>query len=305
MNALDTFNKPTGRSNLGEPVTAVLAVASIATKLKDVLSKVKAFKKVADAIKKLTSFLNVPDESDFIYCRDKVDTWTNTYNYSGGGVTKANFRILAADIPDKKSKGETYEAEYRRLQQWLVAKMNAANPGLGDLWLEFFPEVKMKDQEESDWNNWNAAKVFMSAFPPGTFNINKLTPAELQVIRESLRDGNADVTNTVANSSDLLTQVVNGYKVIKDATGQVKAIYNAAGQLINPSTAEYQEVVSKIPEPQQAGMGTAGKILIGVLGFSALTFIATQSGGHSKPVKRSELNGPRKKKRKKSKSANS
>lgn len=124
--------------NMNHLAPAVVATASaIAPKLTA---------KVTDAVGKVISTAGGVTDNRFISTRDYILKAFKDGGYGDNNtVSLSKYRIHHDGIPNKKSSG-TYAPEYERLRQYIIARFNHANQGLGDLYATLRPEFVMYDQ---------------------------------------------------------------------------------------------------------------------------------------------------------------
>lgn len=145
-----------------------------------------------------------------------------------------DFKIGKSQVTDKKTNGN-YEPEFVRLHDYVQARLNMYNPGLGDLWSEYFPKftlVNLGNISNAD-PALVAMKELIKAFKPGTYkpdaganaikSISTLTPEIMtaqspsQIINTGVTGGN---TAPVDDKKKLA-----GFYLVSDWTVYLIAIF--------------------------------------------------------------------------------
>lgn len=297
MEPLSLINNTVGRSH-GRNRDGQLgfAVAAIATAGAGVIGLVKKIKPIFNTFKKIGNVFGAGGSDQdrlikrYYEMKDALVAAGYTNVPLGDWLDKHNVR--KTDLKNNQ-KQPYWKAAYARLRLLFIDWLNYSNPGLGTDYGLLFPEWKMVNEGQIHSGPVEAMKLIVKDIPKGTYKPGTLSIAVLDTPE----------TTAATEPQDLITKVIDGYTLVKDAQGQIKEIRDAAGKLVNPTDERYAQVTSKDIEVQEASMGTAGKIVLGVIGASILTYMATQSGDASK---KKPVNGvPRKKKIKKSKSAKS
>lgn len=212
-------------------------------------------KAVGKALSKLKSlFGKKTNDAAFLSIRNSIDDVLYENGYArpdrGGISTAPSFTAFKIKDDQVSGKNTDYTYAYARLRNFLVAMLNAYNPGLGDSYLISNPMVKMK-------NGYTPTDEWIETI--------------LTTIIQNPVGKNAITTDQDGNTFQKLE---NGITVIKDIQGKVIQLRDAAGQIINPGTPQYNQAMAQVPT--QAG-GT-GLMLFGIaVGLGVLAWAAGRS----------------------------
>jgi hypothetical protein len=272
---MDNFFYQNNRPQLeGEPVTATAVVTGI----------VKLAPKIVDAVKKLANFFKGLVNNDngviaarnnfFYYIIARFSNFGGTRSWDGIGNTPTgkviinpilnHFKIGDRDIPNAKVFGN-YDAEYERVAQAMATYLAMYESNKLD---SFYGYVSQKQKIDHAFlnatlglNTWNGMNLLRDV---PAFNQQQLDLAFDNANKVILGDSTTTTSPTGAQT----------YQVVRDA----------AGNLLQPGTPEYQAAVQQPPAPQQAGAGNA---LVWVLGIAVALGIAAVASA-PKPASKKE-----------------
>lgn len=83
-------------------------------------------------------------------------------------VTYTNFKIGKSDVPDKKKDG-TYAPEFERLRQYIIARLNSGNPGLGAWFNVKWPAMIMANKGNTGNQIYVELEKLVKKYPPGSY----------------------------------------------------------------------------------------------------------------------------------------
>lgn len=288
MEPMNVINQVTGRNQLNG--TGRLGVVPIAAAA-GVIALVKKIKPLADTAAKIANVLGLggSDQTRFInrYYELKDYLKANGYDGVGDNLSKwlDKYDVRKTDV-DNNKKQDYWYAAFQRLRLLFIDWLNFINPGLGTDYGRLFPEWKMKSEGQIHSAPIEAIKLIVKEFPKGSY-----LPGTLQQVLANLPT--QPQGPATAAPQNLVTKVIDGYTLVKDAQGQIKEIRDAAGRLVSPTDPRYSDITDKDIQTKQAGTG--GLIVGGIIGTALLyTMFNGNSTDNKKPV-----NGPPAKKKSK------
>ena len=163
----------------------------------------KAVKKFADTVKQVFGKIGLGGvkQDRFIARTQEVFKAFTAAGYNNGrngeNIDYRDYRIGKSHVDDKKTKGN-YSAEFERLRQYIIRRLNIYNPGLGDLYKSYFPELPMANLGNIYSEPITALKTLLNAFPPGMYTEEiagkGLTLSEIQAGRDEVEAETREAT---------------------------------------------------------------------------------------------------------------
>lgn len=262
---MKVINQATGRNQLSGPSQLGVGPVVVATGVIDLVKKIKPLKDLADKISSVLG-LGGSDQDRLIKRYYEIKDFLRANGYDDGdnlGKWLDQYNIRKTDLKNNQ-KQAYWKAAYERLRQFTITWLNYVNPGLGNDYGNLFPEWKMVNEGQIHSAPIEAIKVIVKEFPR-----NSYLPGTLQQVLTNLPTQPAGPAT--AAPQNLVTKVIDGYTLVKDASGQIKEIRDAAGKLISPGDPRYSEVTNKDLEPNKAGVGgIIGGIVVGSVLFGML-----------------------------------
>lgn len=187
-----------------------MAIVALADKATDLLLKLKPIQKALQGAIKLAGKVGVGGvtQDRFIARCQEVYNLFDKYGYTGKGeITYSSFKIGASQVDDRKTNGN-YSTEFERLRQYVIARLNSYNPGLGamyNLWAPAFPMAITSDGTPSlgqmSGEPLTMLKDFLSAYPPGTYKPGDI-PAPDRTVTPDYSGGVPDLTQSKLAAGD-------------------------------------------------------------------------------------------------------
>ncbi len=144
------------------------------------LLKIKPLAKAYKAVSTFAGKVGIGGvtQDRFLERRDKILNLFKQYGYGNNlnGATFAKvYKVLAADIPNRLT-DRTYKNEFDRLYEMTRARLNANNPGLGDLYATYVPSFKMANKGNMYSEPIKILEIFLKEFKPGKYQPGQLPP---------------------------------------------------------------------------------------------------------------------------------
>lgn len=171
------------RTNVGGlGVVPVAAAAAAAPKIAALLQKIKPIAQVAEKIGSLVAKLGIPiggvTQDRFFERYYQIKDIFKAAGYPVEGARHdellTQFKIRKTQVKDRKS--DNYHEEFQRLRLWVIQMLNDSNPGLGDLYAQFFQSFPMMVYSDGKVSNGQMASEPIEALKdfvtikPGTYD---------------------------------------------------------------------------------------------------------------------------------------
>lgn len=254
------FNQPQKKLNgLGEPIT-------VATLVTVVGSIGKVLGKISGAISNI--FGGAYSDRPLIRTRDQIVELFRKYGYStvdvNGKSIMEKYGLKQAQIDDRSKNIDYYVAKFAKLYEYVIAVLS--DNGRSDLVFRFVENTPL--YVPGGTKSIPYLEQLLSTNPPGKL-VNP-PGSQIPMIPEGAIKPPGNVTTESGQTFSLPTeQVTNAYKVVKDAQGNITQIYDAAGRLLSPGSAEYKNAINAQPQPTQAGAGwVLGLVAAGLAGLA-------------------------------------
>lgn len=203
-----------------------------------------------------------------IRTRDEIVELFRTNGYStvdvNGKSIMEKYGLKQAQIDDRSKSIKYYADKFVKLYEYVIAVLS--DNGRADLVMQFINNTPL--YVPGGTKSLPYLSQLLAANKPGKL----VSPAgsAIPLIPPGSIKPPGSVTTEGGQTFSLPTdQVSNAYKVIKDAQGNITQIYDAAGRLINPGSAEYQAAINAQPQQTQAGAGWVfGLVALGLTGLA-------------------------------------
>jgi len=235
----------------------------------------KVIEKVGSFLKKI--FPGGFSDRPLVRTRDEIVELFRTNGYStvdvNGKSIMEKYGLKQAQIDDKSKSVDYYANKFAKLYEYVIAVLS--DNGRADLVAQFIANTPLYVP------GGTKSITFLSQLLSGNKPTGLVNPpgGQIPLIPEGAIKPPSSVASDSGQSYSLPTeQVSNAYNVIKDAAGNITQIYDSAGRLLNPGTAEYQAAVNA--QPSQAGTGWILGLV--AVGLGALAWVAGRGGNNSR-----------------------
>lgn len=126
-------------------------------------------KEAGEQLKKVKNLVGGVTQDRILDRVEEARALFEKYGYNKGLVNFKDFKLQKTGIPDKKTGSDTYAPEFERLRKYIIAVLNAYNPGLGEVYSSVWPSFIMANKGNIKSEPLKDLQTLLQTYPVGTY----------------------------------------------------------------------------------------------------------------------------------------